>query len=77
MQVLEDQLVRLQDRLQDQHEEIAILRGQICHCGQQGDLLVDFLICWRSNQGSSSISFATRHQFVFGRRGEIGVGLHQ
>ena len=44
-QVLEDRLARLQDRLQDQHEEITILQGQICHCGQQGDLLVDFLIC--------------------------------
>ena len=33
MQVLEDWLVRLEDRLQDRHEEIAILRGQICRCG--------------------------------------------
>ena len=45
MQVLEDRLARLEDRLQDQHEEIAILRGQICHCGQQGDVLLDFLMC--------------------------------
>ena len=30
-QVLEDQLARLEDRMQDQHEEIAILCGQICH----------------------------------------------
>ena len=44
-QVLEDQLVRLEDRLQDQHEEIAILQGQICRCGQQGDVLLDFLMC--------------------------------
>ena len=43
--VLEDQLVRLEDRLQDQHEEIAILWGQICCCGQQGDFLVNSLIC--------------------------------
>ena len=43
-QVLEDHLVRLEDRLQDQHKEIAILQGQICRCGQQGDLLVDFLM---------------------------------
>ena len=41
-QALEDRLVRLEDRMQDQHEEIAILRGQICHCGQQG------LSCWIS-----------------------------
>ena len=41
-QVLEDQLARLEDRMQDQHEEIAILRGQICHCGQQG------MSCWIS-----------------------------
>ena len=40
--VLEDQLARLEDRLQDQHEEIAILWGQICHCGQQGTS------CWIS-----------------------------
>ena len=45
MQVLEDQLARLEDRMQDQHEEIAILRGQICHCGQQGNVLLDFLMC--------------------------------
>ena len=37
-QVLEDQLVRLEDRLQDQHEEIAILQGQICRCGQRNGL---------------------------------------
>ena len=43
-QVLEDQLARLEDRMQDQHEEIAILRGQICRCGQQGDPLVKLLI---------------------------------
>ena len=35
-QVLEDRLVRLEDRLEDQHEEIAILWGQICCCGQKG-----------------------------------------
>ena len=40
--VLEDRLVRLEDRMQDQHEEIAILQGQICHCGQQGTS------CWIS-----------------------------
>ena len=40
--VLEDWLARLEDRLQDQHEEIAILRGQICRCGQQGTS------CWIS-----------------------------
>ena len=44
MQVLEDRLARLEDRLEDQHEEIAILRGQMCHCGQQGDPLVKLLI---------------------------------
>ena len=44
-QVLEDQLARLEDRMQDQHEEIAILRGQICRCGQQGNILLDFLMC--------------------------------
>ena len=40
--VLEDRLARLEDRLQDQHEEIVILRGQICRCGQQGTS------CWIS-----------------------------
>ena len=30
---LEDRLARLEDRMQDQHEEIAILQGQICRCG--------------------------------------------
>ena len=40
-QALEDRLARLEDRLQDQHEEIAILRGQICRC-QQGTS------CWIS-----------------------------
>ena len=40
--VLEDWLARLEDRLQDQHKEIAILRGQICRCGQQGTS------CWIS-----------------------------
>ena len=40
--VLEDRLARLEDRMQDQHEEIAILRGQICRCGQQG------MSCWIS-----------------------------
>ena len=44
MQVLEDQLARLEDRMQDQHKEIVILRGQICRCGQQGDPLVKLLI---------------------------------
>ena len=43
-QALEDRLAQLEDRLQDQHEEIAILRGQICCCGQQGDPLVKLLI---------------------------------
>ena len=47
MQVLEDQLARLEDRLEDQHKEIAILRGQICRCGQQGDPLVELLISER------------------------------
>ena len=46
-QALEDRLVRLEDRMQDQHEEIAILRGQICHCAQQGDPLVKLLISER------------------------------
>ena len=41
-QALEDWLVRLEDRMQDQHKEIAILRGQICHCSQQGTS------CWIS-----------------------------
>ena len=41
-QALEDQLVRLEDRMQDQHGEIVILQGQICHCGQQGTS------CWIS-----------------------------
>ena len=47
MQVLEDQLVRLEDRMQDQHKEITILQGQICRCGQQGDPLVELLISKR------------------------------
>ena len=46
-QALEDLLVRLEDRMQDQHEELAILRGQICRCGQQGDPLVKLLISER------------------------------
>ena len=41
-QALEDRLARLEDRMWDQHEEIAILRGQICRCGQQG------MSCWIS-----------------------------
>ena len=41
-QALEDRLARLEDRMQDQHEEIVILWGQICHCGQQGTS------CWIS-----------------------------
>ena len=41
-QALEDRLTRLEDRMQDQHKEIAILRGQICRCGQQGTS------CWIS-----------------------------
>ena len=41
-QALEDRLVRLEDRMQDQHEEIVILQGQICCCGQQGTS------CWIS-----------------------------
>ena len=49
-QVLEDRLVRLEDRIQDQHKEIAILRGQICRCGQQGNILLDFLVCLKSDQ---------------------------
>ena len=40
--VLEDWLARLEDRMQDQHEEIAILRGQTRCCGQQGTS------CWIS-----------------------------
>ena len=43
--VLENWLVRLEDRLQDQHKEITILQDQICCCGQQGDFLVNSLIC--------------------------------
>ena len=39
---LEDRLAQLEDRLQDQHKEIAILWGQICCCGQQGTS------CWIS-----------------------------
>ena len=46
-QVLEDRLARLEDRMQDQHEEIAILRGQICHCAPQGNPLVKLLISER------------------------------
>ena len=46
-QVLEDRLVRLEDGMQDQHEELAILHGQICCCGQQGDPLVKLLISER------------------------------
>ena len=46
-QVLEDRLARLEDRMQDQHKEIVILHGQICHCGQQGDPLVKLLISER------------------------------
>ena len=41
-QALEDQLARLEDRMQDQHEVIAILWGQVCRCGQQGTS------CWIS-----------------------------
>ena len=33
-----------EDRLQDQHKEIAILQGQICCCGQEGDCLALSLI---------------------------------
>ena len=33
--------------MQDQHEEIAILQGRICRCGQQGDPLVKLLISER------------------------------
>ena len=44
-QVLEDRLARLEDRMQDWYKEITILRGQICRCGQQGDVLLDFLMC--------------------------------
>ena len=40
-------MARLEDRMQDQHEELAILRGQICCCGQQGDPLVKLLISKR------------------------------
>ena len=47
MQVLEDRLARLEDKMQDQHEELVILRGQICRCGQQGDPLVKLLISKR------------------------------
>ena len=46
-QVLEDWLARLEDRMQDQHEEIVILRGQICRCAQQGNSLVKLLISGR------------------------------
>ena len=47
MQALEDWLARLEDRMQDQHEEIAILHGQICRCAPQGDPLVKLLISER------------------------------
>ena len=33
--------------MQDQHEEIAILRGQICRCAPQGNPLVKLLISER------------------------------
>ena len=46
-QALEDRLARLEDRMQDQHKEIAILRGQICCCAPQGDPLVKLLISER------------------------------
>ena len=46
-QALEDRLARLEDRMQDQHGEIAILRGQICRCAPQGDPLVKLLISER------------------------------
>ena len=39
--VLEDCLVRLEDRLNDQHKEIAILHGQVWCCSQQGNLLMN------------------------------------
>ena len=42
--VLEDRLAALEDKLNKQHQEITILQGQICHCGQQGDFLVNPLI---------------------------------
>ena len=56
-QALEDQLVRLEDRMQDQHKEIAILHGQICRCAQQGDPLVKLLISERLTKAFSSTSF--------------------
>ena len=46
-QVLEDRLAKLEDRMQDQYEEITILQGQICCCGQQGDPLVKLSISER------------------------------
>ena len=46
-QTLEDRLARLEDRMQDQHEEIAILHGQICRCAPQGNPLVRLLISER------------------------------
>ena len=38
--ILEDHLVRLEDKLNNHHEEIAILQGQVCYYGQQGNLLM-------------------------------------
>ena len=59
-QALEDLLVRLEDRMQDQHEEIAILQGQICHCSQQGTS------CWipRCAGNLTSISVPPALPFV-------------
>ena len=74
-QALEDRLARLEDRMQDQHEEIALLRGQICRCAPQGNPLVKLLISERLTRAFSSTSFVAERQFVFRGRGEVGVGL--
>ena len=52
-QVLEDWLARLEDRLQDQHKEIAILWGQVCRCGQQGGLFGTFSVCEKLTKASA------------------------
>ena len=73
-QVLEDQLARLEDRLQDQHEEIAIFQGWICLCGQQGGLFGTFSIYEKPTKHLSSTGVTTCHKFIR-RRGRVGVGL--
>ena len=66
--------MRLQDRLQDQHEEIAILCGQICCCGQEGYCLALSLVCKKLIKCLSSTGVTACCKFI-GRRGEIEVGL--